>query len=77
MNKWLVIIPSAIFLSAMGLFAVGYFLNSQKKTGLIEEFNNGTKIITTDSCEYVVYGDNSHPAIVHHQNCKFCKARKL
>lgn len=39
-------------------------------------WSNDIKVVTIDSCEYIishVYGGN---AIIHKQNCKFCEARR-
>lgn len=30
-----------------------------------------------DSCEYIIWNGNDKGGIIHKENCKFCKLRKL
>lgn len=38
--------------------------------------NKSINVETIDSCEYVIIDSQDAVALVHKQNCKYCKTRK-
>lgn len=51
--------------------------NSKQQNQNSDMFAFGIKTVEHDSCEYVIFKDNSRSSIsmIHKQNCKFCAER--
>lgn len=50
---------------------------SCQSSGDYASFGRGTKLLTVDSCEYIVWlGSHGEVGFAHRGRCKFCKLRK-
>jgi len=66
-----------LLLVSVIFFSCGDVIVHESQKNNSDIFYLGIKTIEHDSCEYVIFKDNSHGdvAMLHKQNCKYCKER--